>query len=170
MSLSLNVLTTAIVIIVNVCVTLTIVLYTSTNDCTPHYRIVSATRSHHICAGNSLFTTTKSSTFGTHVYKRGKDREKRTGHGAGRGREINDERRRERENLHPRETRIAFSFFLPSFFSSFSFRLERCSFFSSLFIHLGQVLAELPQNRQRKKEESGKRGRETENSNERADT
>lgn len=58
---------------------------------------------------------------------------------------------RERENLYPREIRIAFSFFLLSSLSSLSFRLDHCSFFSSLFIHLGQVLAELPQNRQKKK-------------------
>ena len=80
-------------------------------------------QSHHICAGDSLFTTTKSSTFGTHVYKRGKDREKRTGHGAGRERE-RDKRWKERENLHPREIRVAFSFSLLSSFSSLSLSLS----------------------------------------------
>lgn len=48
-----------------------------------------------------------------------------------------------------------------SFLSSSSFRLDRCSFFSSLFVRLGQVLVELLQSRQRS--EKGERGeRETE--------
>lgn len=48
-----------------------------------------------------------------------------------------------------------------SFLSSSSFRLDRCSFFSCLFVRLGQVLVELLQSRQRS--EKGERGeRETE--------
>lgn len=163
MSLSLNVLTTAIVIIVNVCVTLTIVLYTSISDCTPHYRIVPP----HLCRQLSVYHHKVVDIRYTRVQAW---KGQRKTNGTRSGKRKRDTRWKEKENLHPREIRIAFSFFLLSSFSSFSFRLDRCSFFSSLFIHLGQVLAELPQNRQKKKEESGKWGRETENSNERADT